>query len=532
MPPLQEHSSIKLIRAWLGARKPELIVLAGYLVTRVAYYYAGIRFQAFPIREYWQFIDVRLMRFDLLRSLWYLHMQPPGFNLIIGLIVKLFPREYPVVCQLLYLGAGIGITLGLMNLMRRFRIPDSLRVILVLLFICNPGVVFYENFVIYEYLVLFLLVVAAILLFRFIETPTLGRSAAFFGSLLALVMLRNQFHLIWLCAITLGLLWLAPRLRRQTLIGAAPCLAIVLALYVKNWILFGQFTSSTWIGMTTAVVTSYHLRPDEADALVASGAVSRLVRIPPFAPMKAYEGLIEMPGRVGIEVLDNAETSDGHPNYNALAYLRLHQLYLHQSWEVLRRYPITYARSFAIAWYAYFLPDSDLHSFDSMRNQVQSFDRWYSMAVFGQFRHASSRKDLRAMRDAGQRFSLVLYTGTFLIGLLPLLFVWGTRRLIARKWRTKRPGAQELTLGFMLFNILFVTLLSNTLSTFENNRYRFPLEGYYICLAGALATGIVQRWRKSSGLAPGWSGSAPNPTQSPSPLLENPSNKLRASART
>jgi hypothetical protein len=53
-----------------------------------------------------------------------------------------------------------------------------------------------------------------------------------------------------------------------------------------------------------------------------------------------------------------------------------------------------------------------------------------------------------------------------------------------RRWRTDQLAA----LVFALFTIIFVTGVSNTLSTFENNRYRFPLDGFYITLLGLMLT--------------------------------------------
>jgi hypothetical protein len=59
-----------------------------------------------------------------------------------------------------------------------------------------------------------------------------------------------------------------------------------------------------------------------------------------------------------------------------------------------------------------------------------------------------------------------------------------------------------VTLAFMLFTILFTTAVSNLLSSFENNRYRFPLDGFYLLLAGmALTTAIQKFGRQRSALS-------------------------------
>ncbi len=188
------------------------------------------------------------MRSDLVRTLWYLHMQPPGFNLLIGGIVKLFPQSYPQAIEALYIGIGLGIAFALLKLMAVLAVPGLLRTILTALFVISPGVILYENFVLYEYPVLLLLLLAAIALSQFVESPTVGRSLLFFICLIALVFIRNQFHILWLSLIGGALLWHLPHARRAILAGALPCAAVV-GLYLKNWILFGAFSASTWLGM-------------------------------------------------------------------------------------------------------------------------------------------------------------------------------------------------------------------------------------------------------------------------------------------
>ncbi len=45
-----------------------------------------------------------------------------------------------------------------------------------------------------------------------------------------------------------------------------------------------------------------------------------------------------------------------------------------------------------------------------------------------------------------------------------------------------RPRA--ILIGFLLANIAYVTAIANLLSSFENNRYRFPLDAFYVVMLG------------------------------------------------
>ncbi|HEV2199848.1 MAG TPA: hypothetical protein VGR73_08495 [Bryobacteraceae bacterium] len=465
--------------------------MAAFLASRILYHFAGIRFDASPVAIYWQYIDPVLMRTRLVESLFYLHMQPPGFNLAVGLVVKFFPSSYAAVLQIIYLILGVLIAFLLLHLMRLFRVPEWIAATLTVLFVVNPGCVLYENLAIYEYPILFLLLLAAIALFRFSRAPTVRHSLEFFALILALVLMRNQFHLLYVLFLAAALLAVFPRARRAVLVGALPVIALIFSLYLKNWILFHAFTASTWAGMATGVTTTFQLTPEEADRLVRGGVVTPLARIPPFSDLKSYVGYVDAAPATGIPVLDQAETSTGHANFNNPTYLKLHDLYLANSESIWLHYPVAYVRSVLIAWFAYFLPTSDMHSFDDVRPRIQSFDRFFSAVIFGQFRQADSRKDLRAIKAAGGALRLPFYTGTFLMVGLPLLILWASAQLALRRVRNRWKKEESVLLGFMLFTILFATAISNFLSSFENNRYRFVLDGYYTVIAGLAITALI-----------------------------------------
>jgi hypothetical protein len=52
---------------------------------------------------------------------------------------------------------------------------------------------------------------------------------------------------------------------------------------------------------------------------------------------------------------------------------------------------------------------------------------------------------------------------------------------------------QALVLGFLLFNIVYLTIISNFFGSFENNRYRFPLDGFYVVLAAVMLHQVQQK---------------------------------------
>ena len=474
-----------------------IVVLMVFVASRLGYYWAGIRFDASPLRSYWQLIDPVWMKSDLLRSIWYLHMQPPGFNLGVGLIVKLFPQSFEAVLYGLFLLMGAGISVLLLDCLRQFGIGPRSRVALTTLFIASPGCVLYEDCLMYDYPVALLLLAAVSLLFRFARCRAVFYSFCFFGCLLALLLIRNVFHL--------GLIYLAAAAgwffysnsRRAIVLGALPALALGTGLYLKNWILFQAFTGSTWLGMQLGVTTTYQLSDAEAGSLIARGELSPIARITPFSSIEQYQPFITPVAPRGIPVLD-APTAADHPNYNNLAYLQIHRQYAEAARAVWVHAPSAYIRGIAIAGFTYFLPASNVHSFDQARARMRVLERIYAAVFFGQFRQVDSRKELRAMYARGDRAKLALYTGIFAMVLIPLLTLWGAAQLLIGKLRCRWKPEERAALAFILFVVLLVTASANLLSSFENNRYRFPIDSYYLILLALSARTLLARFEARS----------------------------------
>src|SRR5580692_875967 len=218
------------------------LLAMAFAVSRLGYYLLGVRFDARPVLHYYQFLDPELLKHRLFESLFYLHVQPPGWNLYTGAVLKLFPASYPTAFRLIYLMLGLGICWSIFYLMRTCGVSRWLAFTLATWFIVSPAVVLFENYLLYEYLVSFLLLAAAVALVRVVRDSRFLWANLFFAALFGLVLVRNIFHLAYFVAIMVTLAWLSRSHRRVVLLcGAIPLLAI-LALYAKNEILFGSFS--------------------------------------------------------------------------------------------------------------------------------------------------------------------------------------------------------------------------------------------------------------------------------------------------
>ena len=141
----------------LKSRSAYVLLSLVFVLSRIIYYLLGVRFDARPVLHFFQFVDPELLKHRLLESLYYLHIQPPGFNFYVGVVLKLFPNAYPAVFQAIHLALGISICWLTYYLMSVCGVNSWLALTLTSLFIVSPGVVLFENFMLYEYSLVFLL---------------------------------------------------------------------------------------------------------------------------------------------------------------------------------------------------------------------------------------------------------------------------------------------------------------------------------------------------------------------------------------
>lgn len=488
---------------------PYFIILAVFAASRLLYYALGVRFDARGVGVFFQFIDPELLKSRMLESLFYLHMQPPGYNLLLGLMLKLFPESYGSAFHVLHLFFGASIGCLVYYIMRSLGVSVRIAVPLVCIFIVSPGVVMFENFVLYEYLLVFILSASAALLFRFFELRSAGYAVSFLICQFSLVFLRNQFHLFYFIAIFACISYFTTVHRIRVIVVGAVLLIAATGLYLKNYLLFGQFVSSTWMGMNMTTIVQHQMSDEEMTRFIAAGLISPVSRYPAGTPLDLYMGLVKWPAPTGIPVLDQVKKSTGGDNFNNSVVLDVGKIYMKDGLTILRHDPKVYLRSVVKAWFAYFLPTGDFPNFDLNRPRIYAIDRAFNLVVFGQFRDASDRKQLRAMEGKGQQLFLIAYTGVFLIIGLPVLFIFGMYWLVKGVRLKTLSQAEIAVMAYILFNIGYLTLVANTLSCFENNRYRFQIDMFFLVLLGLLLQALVAHYRgrlarvKFPGLGPG-----------------------------
>jgi hypothetical protein len=380
----------------VAARRVERLVASpvSWLVlvcaaARVLYHLAGVRFDMSPLYSSWQYIDVELMRSALVRSLFYLHSQPPAFNLFLGTIVKVFPDPARAFHGI-YVAIGFALHVMTYLVMRRLRVPMRLALAVAVILAISPAAILYENWLFYTHPLAALLIASALCLHRYLTGGRRADGVAFFGVLMVIALTRSLFHLSW-CLVTVALvLRCAPRpLRRRSLACAGIPLAIVLSLYVKNTLVFEQFTASSWLGMNVANLAIKRLDPARRESLIQAGILSPIARVPPFSPVDAYSRTSRDADATGA-VLTAATKTGGSTNYNHVRYLAVSQQYLQDALRAVRSAPDEFLRNVRLGLQVFALPSSDHWLLDTNRDRIRSIDHLYNVGVYGTVRAFAS----------------------------------------------------------------------------------------------------------------------------------------------
>lgn len=472
-----------------------LVTVAVFILSRILYHLSGFRFEAFENDHLLHFLSRDLLRDDLLRSLFYLHTQPPLFNFFIGIMVKIFSGETTAAFYWFFTAVGLSLTVSLFLLMVRMGVSSPFSALLTALFVASPACVLFENILLYTYFVATFLCLASLFLHRFVSDSRFLDGFLFFLMLALVILVRSFFHPAWFILILLLLLVLAKPLRKKIILAASVPLLVVLLLYAKNSYLFGNFSSSSWLGMSFSKMTTFRLSEEERIDLVRKGELSELSLLPPFKAIWFYNQYVTIPGfeKTGIPILDMEFYPNVGNNWNNLSFLSISQQYMEDARYVLKSYPRKYLGSVMGAFRIYFFPSSDwFHIYSSIDNvgKINTIEKVYDMLVYGQLFGFPRPEPLSEHQDEyfynGRNIGFFLLAG-FLIAVIYGAFI------IFRELRKKTPDSPLLvTALFFLITIVYVTVMGNCLEVGENERFRFNIDPLLLVLFGVFLTRSIE----------------------------------------
>lgn len=430
-----------------------------FFISRLLFFLAGVRFDISPMQWFWQFIDPQLLKTRFLESLFYLHGQPPGFNLLVGIGLKLFPHNYHLVFNALFILIGLTIAISFYYLLRQLNLSNRLSLALVILFTINPATILTENLFFYDYPVILFLILSALFLLKFCQSRRLADAFVFFFLLCFLVLARSMFHLVWFLLLMVWLIGHYQKDRNKIMMAAIIPLFLVFFLYIKNFVIVHQFSANSWMGMGFAKLVLRAYSKDKIKKLVSEGKISQLSLIDPFSPLDKYPLEFQKSPKTGIPLLDQATKSTGFINFNDLRYIRISNQYLKDSIVLIASNPNGYLRKLVDVYANYSYPASDIHLVKENAKPIKLYEGLYNLIVYG--------------------------GGLYIAFGFPLFIYFSLKYVFQNKIKSPK----RTVFMFMFFVVMYVFIIGNLFEIDENHRYRFITEPFILAVVGLLVEG-------------------------------------------
>ena len=451
--------------ARLRRHGPELLLLAAFALTRlVARIAFGLRFEG-DVRHYWHVLDYPLLQDDLLRSILYLHDQPPLYNLGLGIVLKWVPASFASpVFEAAFLVLGYLGIVGIYALLVELGTPRGAALAAALLQTLSTTWLVYESWLFYTLPTAALMTWAAVWLAR-AARGSAAAATAFAAAVAGLSWIRATYQPVWVAA-ALALLLVAVRgsasgARVSARRAALAALVLAMALPAKNWLLVGSFASSTWLGMNLAHMTTERLDEATREQWIAAGELHPVARVRAFAPLADYPEELRAPlaSAPAHPALTAPLKSEGSPNLNHSAYVGIARAYQGASLVVVRKRPDVYLERVRRALVTWLRPPTDYIEVVPLREAVAGWDRLHTRLLLW-----SSLERRRA--------------GPTLV-LLPAVVLFVAALRLRSPAERRRLG---LLLAFPLLAIGWNASVGNLVDVEENNRFRVEVEGLIVAL--------------------------------------------------
>jgi hypothetical protein len=484
------------LRAGLVGRRaqwPVAVLIGAFALSRVAAAAAGVRFDDSVLKgtfltDKWQLLDVGLLKHDLATSVWHLNSQPPLLNLYAGILEKVptgLQRPIEVASAL---ALGLVIVLCTYGLLVELRVPPVAAMVVTLVgVVASPAYLLFENWLDYAYPTAALGVFAAWCLIRYLRSGRVWPGLGFFGAYAAIVLLNSTYQIEWmLVALVVVVIVLRRQWRRVLAVAAVP-LVVVLSWYVKDAVLFGTTTTSSWLGMNVARLVLFKAPPSVVTQLEHQGTLTPLASVPSFGAPRTYVPTFVRPTASSVAALGTLYKKDGATNFNNPIYITLSSQYLRDDIAYIMARPSEYVGDVSSSVQVWLVP-SDQNFTNSLNwPHVRGYADIYDKAVEWQPVVDPAAAEVVFESTPSPLSWLSLQA----IAVYALTLI-GTPILL---WRRRRVDAAFAgTLAVLWWTTVYAFAASSLVELGENERFRFELGPVPLILATVVATALVRAW--------------------------------------
>lgn len=412
----------------------------------------------------WQTLPLDALRTAPLESLWWLHSQPPLYNLYGALLAGVCYPQHMQCMQYanMLMGAGAVAAAYVVGLHVIGR--PRLALILAVLLAMSPALFLYEAYPLYDLPVYALVTLSVFCLVRFRVTrrPRWLYTLVFIVNLL--ILARGLYHLLLLLVVIPFVCMLAVANRRRVLVVALLVSLPSVGWYAKNYFQFGFFGASSWSGLNLWRVTAAGYAPETLRDLAGAGVIDRLVvEVPPFSLPSTYVPY-GFDRRSDITVL-------ARDDFNNLNMVDISRVYGDNALRLLRHAPGHFVLNVAKGYIWFSMPTSRLHHLAPNLARIGAYEGFTADVLEGNWLLQRLLGGVPEQAGVSLSWSLLLVPVTLAI------YFWRLARRCRLSPAAWRDGLRADAVRFFIaFLLAYTLLISCSLELAENNRYRFGVE--------------------------------------------------------
>jgi hypothetical protein len=453
------------------SKKDVLIILALYIASRLIAGMFGVHLEYDALYKYWQYLDEETLRHNLLNGVWYDHAQPPFFNLLVGWVLKMSGSYAPYAFAFLFKLITLANTLLLYVILKRVTGHARIPLWIALFYMLSPAAIVYENELFYTGFVSLLFLACTWFIISLSAGIGWKQAAGIFLPLLLISMTRSFYHLAWLVVISVIILWSCRKKRGIGKLVLMSFLSLLLTAgwYVKNYMIFGQFSTSSWIGMNLSrnVFHDNEIKDSSRiEAYLPFSSISTYERFLPQGYEERYAGLNDR------DLLQ--ETKNGlHMNLNHVGYIEVSKQYMDACKRHIKAHPVSYAKNVLQSAIIFFAPATRYSVTEFQARKIKYYDIAYS---FNLSHFAKGKQQRRIAITLSAVPKIILYF---------VVFSW-----LLKDWiRRQRISLLNLFIGAV---IGYVFVVSSLLEHYENMRFRFETEPLFLILLGIAVAPYIE----------------------------------------
>ena len=431
--------------------------MAVILICHIFLWVAGN--EAVDIDWYVQLAPLPYLKENPLQAIWYLHGCPPGLS-IVWYLTYLFGDGQYVVLHLITISLHL-LSYYWLNAVIKKVFQNSIYNWVLLLLMLNPLWFIYFKYPFYS---TYLFGIVSGWLYVHYCHPDRSKQLIRIALLLSLACLfRSSWHLLIVTGLTL---WYFPKSNTKAKVIAICFLLLPFSVYLKNYVVFGTFSGTTWSAMNWA--NGNHIPCKEGVASIQA-----------FSPISAYEWVLPAIKNQSTNYPEIAQLHEG--NVHDIRIIEVNKAY-----QIKRDSCLSLSRSLGI-WakegFWHYLESPTEYTFLYKGNHEGKVTQGIIETQFPIADFLNLPNYVRVGKS-GNPLVLNLSVYTFLYPLIVLILCWNIRQLSNEE-------------RFLLVVLLFFSAAYSFIDFIESNRMRVEIEPLWYFFGFKAFTLVQQYWQKN-----------------------------------